>query len=277
MSRSPGIYPTLSEHEYHADIDWLSSTGVRELIKPGGPARFQYARLHGSKNTAHYDEGHAAHADVLGTGLDVVEIHAKDYNTKKAQAERDQAHADGKVPLLSAKVAMVRAMGNAVREHAEASALLTGGLPEVSAYTVDDASWIRLRSRTDYLIYRTPDLVTVVDYKTTTDASPRAFAASAAKYGYWIQDAFYRRVLAGRGLEVERFVFIAQEKTPPYLLSLHESDPEDLELADRLIELGIEIFSDCTAAGVWPGYGDHIHRMRLSSRARYLAEELLAA
>lgn len=266
------IYPGISDAIYHGDRNSLSSSGARTLLRPGGPARFRYDQDHGgSGHAAHFDEGHAAHAEVLGTGLEVVEVKAKDWKTKAAQEARAKAYAEGKVPLLTAGVEMVRDMGAAVDAHTEASALLAHGRPELSAYATDPQTWMRLRARPDYLADRT-----MVDYKTTADAAPRAFESSAAKYGYPIQEFYYRYVLALLGIEVDRCVFIAQEKTPPYLISLHENDPEDVELAGRQVRRAIDIYAECTATGEWPGYGNHIHIMRMSRWARYQAEETLA-
>lgn len=276
MPRSPGLYHDLSDLEYHGDNDWLSSSGLRELLKPGGPARFRYRLDNGSGHEAHFDEGHAAHAEVLGTGLEMVEVKAKDWRTKAAQEARDKAYAEGKVPLLTAAAEMVRGMGEAVRNSSAVMALLDGGNPEVSAYCIDASTWTKLRARPDYLKQRADGLYTAIDYKTTVDASPRAFAKSAAKYGYPIQEAVYRRVLRALGIEVVDFIFIAQEKTPPYLPSLHENDAWDMELADRLVERGIEIYAECLAMNEWPGYGSDINVMRMSRWARMDAEEALA-
>lgn len=276
MSRSPGLFDSITDHEYHGATDWLSSSGIRELLKPGGPARFRY-NLDNDRveHAAHYDEGHAAHAEVLGTGLEVVEVKAKDWRTKAAQEARDTAYAEGKVPLLTAGVEMVRGMGAAVREVPEAMELLTGGRPEVSAFTVDAQTWTQLRARPDYLIEHGDGVVTCVDYKTSADASPRGFAKSATKFGYTVQEATYKRVLRSLGFEVARFLFLAQEKVPPYLLSFHENDPEDVALADLLVSRGIDIYSECLATNEWPGYGTQINIMRMSRWARFDAEEAL--
>lgn len=276
MPRSPGLHYDLSDLDYHADKEWLSNSGIKLLLQPGGPAKFRYWLEHGdSERNAHFDEGHAAHAEVLGTGLEVVEIKAKDWKTKAAQDARATAHAQGKVPLLTDGVQMVRGMGEVVRNSPELAELLSGGDPEVSAYTVDASTWTKLRARPDYLKPRPDGLYTAVDYKTAVDASPRAFAKSAAKYGYPIQEATYRRVLRALGIEVSEFLFLAQEKVPPFLWSLHENDPGDLELASRLVDRGIEIYADCLAANEWPGYGPDIHVMRMSRWAREDAEEAL--
>ncbi|MGW2666088.1 PD-(D/E)XK nuclease-like domain-containing protein [Nocardia tengchongensis] len=271
----PGLYADIPEPIYHGDKTSLSSSGIRELLKPGGPAHFQDKLKRGSAPQPHFDEGHAAHAEVLGTGLEVVEIQAKDWKSKAAQEARDRAHRAGQVPLLTHQVEMVRAMGDVVRANPTAMALLSGGRPEVSGYAIDPQTWVRLRSRTDYLIEHGNGLVTVVDYKTTTDASPRGFAASAEKYGYVIQEAVYRRVLAALGFEVDVFKFIAQEKTPPYLISFHENAIDDVALADVLVSRAIEIYAQCTATNEWPGYGDETNIIRMSRWARYDAEEAL--
>ena len=267
-----GIYEGISDAIYHGDKMSLSSSGARTLLRPGGPARFRYDQDNpGSGHAEHFDFGHAAHAEVLGTGLEVAEVKAKDWKTKAAQQARAQAYAEGKVPLLSSSVQAVRDMGAAVDAHAEASALLAFGRPELSAYATDPQTWMRLRARPDYLTDRT-----MVDYKTTVDAAPGPFESSAAKYGYAIQEAHYRYVLALLGIEVDRCVFIAQEKVPPFLISLHENDPEDVKLAGRQVRRAIDIYAECRATNEWPGYGNHIHIMRMSRWARYQAEETLA-
>lgn len=276
MSRSTGLHYDLSELDYHADKEWLSNSGIKMLLKPGGPARFQHWLNHGSNShEPHFDEGHAAHAEVLGTGLEVVEVKAKDWKTKAAQEARTQAYAEDKVPLLTSGVEMVRAMGEQIRRSPEAMALLEGGDPEVSGYVVDPATWVQMRVRPDYLRKRADGLYDVVDYKTCVDASPAAFAKAAARYGYPIQEATYRRALRVLGIKVVDFTFLAQEKTPPYLWSLHQNDLWDLKLAEDLVDRGIDIYAECVAAGEWPGYGTGIHIMRMSRWDRADAEEAL--
>lgn len=277
VSHKPGLHDGIPEQIYHGDKTSLSSSGIRDLLKKGGPARFAYRLEHGAPPKVEYDEGHAAHSEVLGTGLEVVEVAEEDWKKKAAQEARAKAYADGKVPLLTHQVQMVRDMGEAVRACPRAVELLSGGRPEVTGYAVDPATWVMLRSRMDYMREHQPGRLLVRDYKTTLDAAPEAFESSSGKYLYAVQEATYRRVAAALGYEVDEFVFIAQEKTPPYLLSFHEVDEDDLMLADELVTRGIEIYAECRATGVWPGYDlDITNRMRLSRWQRSKAEELLA-
>lgn len=274
--RSPGLYFGLSDLEYHGDKDWLSSSGIQTLLKPGGPARFKHWLDNGTnEHKSHYDEGHAVHAEVLGTGLEVVEIKAKDWKTKAAQEARDKAYAENKVPLLTSGVEMVRAIGKTIRSSPEAMAHLEGGDPEVSAYATDEAKWVQMRSRPDYLRQLPNGTYGVTDLKTTRSAAPAEFRKSAFTYGYPIQVVTYKRVLLTLGIEVSEFTFLAVEKEPPYLWSLHEVDPEDLELAERQVDRGIDIFAQGHATGEWPGYGTDINVMRMSRWARTDAEEAL--
>jgi hypothetical protein len=54
------------------------------------------------------------------------------------------------------------------------------------------------------------------------------------------------------------FVFIAQEKEPPYLVSVVEFDAEAIAEGHRLNRQAIDLFKRCVDTGEWPGYDDGI-------------------
>jgi hypothetical protein len=270
-----GIYEGISDAIYHGDKNSLSSSGARRLLPPSCPAVFKHERDNPPPSNEDYDLGHAVHALVLGAGLEIAEIEAKDWRTNDAKKQRTEAYAEGKVPLLTAVAKQARTMAWTVRDHPQAGKLLAEGRPEVSMYWTDPATWVRLRARPDWMTEAAGPL-TLVDFKTTKAADPQLFRASASSLGYHQQAAWYidgARDLLGAD---PRFVFIAQEKEPPYLVSVHEFTREDIEIGRRLNRLAVDIYAACVAEDYWPGYGDHIHQMRLTSRARYHAEELLS-
>lgn len=270
----PGVYEGISDEVYHGDRNSLSSSGARKLLPPSCPAVFKYERDHREQNED-YDLGHAVHALVLGTGLEIVEVKATAWRTNDAKKQRADAYKVGKVPLLTAGVKKAEAMAAAVDNHAGARELLLSGRPEVSMYWTDPATWTRLRSRPDWMTDAFGPLM-LVDLKTTKAADPQLFRASASSIGYHQQAAWYIDG-ARELLDVDpRLVFLAIEKEPPYLVSLHEFERDDIETGRRLNRLAIEIYAACVAEDYWPGYGDHIHSMRLTSKARYHAEELLS-
>ncbi|MGV9540877.1 PD-(D/E)XK nuclease-like domain-containing protein [Nocardia beijingensis] len=274
---TPDLYYDLPEAIYHADTESLSSSGARTLLRPGGPELFKYQRENGSGRSEHYDFGLAAHSLLLGTGAEVVEIEARDWKTKAAQEERKAAYTEGKVPLLSATLRQVEEMVATARRHPIVAELLVGGKPEVSAYALDEETWTMLRARFDYLREESPREYLFVDYKTTSaDAAPAVFASSSAKFRYPIQDAFYRIVLRLLGYRVSRSLWIAQEKEPPYRLTVNEHQPGDLALAEQLVRKAIDIYAECVAADHWPGYGTDINPITMPAWAIREWEALLA-
>lgn len=271
----PGLYPDVPIEVYHGDLGSLSFSWAKKLLPPSCPAKFQAERTTDRGFVKHFNDGHAAHTRVLGEGPEIVVIDAKDWRTAAARTARDEALAAGKIPLLPDEDEMTRAMAATVHNHPEAAALLADGMAEQSLYWTDPVTWVRLRTRPDWITQRDGRVV-FVDYKTTKSAAPNIFRAAASDYGYNMQAAF-NAAGAREVLEEDeiRVVFIAQEKEPPYLVSVHEWEHEDIALGDALNRLAIDIFAQCKAEDYWPGYGDHIHQMRLTSKARYFAEEML--
>jgi hypothetical protein len=59
------------------------------------------------------------------------------------------------------------------------------------------------------------------------------------------------------------FLFVFQEKTPPYLVTVVQLDDEAEAAGRARNELAMEIWRDCTQAGVWPGYSQDIELITL--------------
>lgn len=242
----PGFYPDIPEDTYHADPGSLSVSGAKTLLK--APALFDYQRT----NPVHkdvFDEGSAAHKLVLGVGNPIEEIKADSWRTKAAQAARDAAYEVGHIPVLTETYLRVQEMAEAIKTNAAVMALLTDGAPEISAWCLDEATGVMRRGRFDYLGPRV-----IVDYKTAANASPEAFRKACVDYGYAMQAAWYLDLAADLGHPAEGFGFIAQEKTPPYLVEIYDLDDDFLDWGRNRNRLALEIYRDCTAAGSWPGY-----------------------
>lgn len=258
----PGVY-TMPEADYHADPvpgGSLSCSGAEKLL--ACPARFAYDREHPPVPTAAMELGTAAHKLVLGTGAPIVVVAADDWRTKAAKEAAAAAREAGAVPLLTAEHAQVQAMAAAIRRHPVAGAIFDpeyGGLPEQSLFWQDYGSAIWRRARLDWLpASRDGRRLIVADYKTAVSASPDAIAKAVANFSYHMQAAWYldgvRELLPGSD---PAFVFVFQEKAPPYLITVCELD----HLAERAGRArnatAIERYRDCTESGIWPGYSGH--------------------
>lgn len=252
----PGVYE-MAAGEYHAHSA-LSSTGARRLLPPSCPALFKYERDHGQAHKRVFDFGHAAHKMVLGDGPELVVVDAPDWRTNAAKAQRDEAYAEGKVPLLPDEFEMVQLMAAEQRRH-PAAFERGSGKPEQSLFVKDEKTGVMLRARIDWLPDATDKRMVLVDYKTTASAEPRAFARSVANYGYYQQAAWYVDMVIALGLASDvAFRFVAQEKTPPYLVTIFEMDEAALRIGRLRNRDAIDLFAACVAAGEWPGYSDEI-------------------
>lgn len=263
----PGVYD-LPADVYHsdpaplADGGSLSSTGARKILPPSTPAAFRYWRENGEPPKASFDFGHAAHRNVLSAGAELVIIDAPDYKTNAARAQRDEAYAAHRIPVLQKDLDVVQAMTEKLREHPLAVALLSHdrGTPEQALFWTHPKTGRWCRALVDLLpktgIGRR---YVLADYKTATDASTDAFSKAAGEYGYHQQDAWYRAGIRALGIDPNpRFLFVVQEKRPPYLVNVIELDHDAQTLGDRLNEHAAYLFDQCLTVGHWPGYGDDV-------------------
>jgi hypothetical protein len=253
----PGGPYDVPEHLYHGNTTALSSSGARTLVQ-SCPARFKWERDNGRPDTPDLEFGRAWHSLLLG-GPPVVEIKAKTRGTK---AEVD-ARAAGQIPLITKDYDTAHAMIAKLREHDEAGPLFARpGRTEQTYVARDPDTGVLRKIRIDF----EPDVaggrVLVVDGKTTRNAQPRAFARSIADYGYDQQGAFYCDVLSHLGLDNGQppaFIIVAQEKKPPYLLSVHQLPEYVIDGGRELNRAALTLYAECSRTGVWPDYGPGPH------------------
>jgi hypothetical protein len=263
----PGVYE-MDADTYHADPvpgGSLSSSGARKLLSPSCPALFDYERKHGQGHKTTWDIGHAAHKLVLGNGPDLVPIEG-DYRNKANKERRDQAYLDGAVPLKTDEFDMVHEMAEAIRNHKVASALFNplGGRAEQSLFWKDTATGVQRRARLDWLPFPHAGRLIVPDYKTTKDASPEGIQKTAHQFGYHQQAPWYLDGITALDLGPDpAFVFVFQEKTPPYLVTVVELDVIAMKYGRYLNEQAIDIYAECTRTGHWPGYSEEIELIPL--------------
>jgi hypothetical protein len=258
----PGVHQLTDEEYFNGPLarTSLSSTGAKELLKPGGPARFRHKQDTGTVEVKReYDLGHAVHTWVLGAGPEPVLFPGTGANPEAWQKTADKdavaaLRAEGKVPLRPKDWAAAKAMTAAVKAHPIAANLLSRGEPERTLVWHDPISGVLCRAKVDWL---RPDGIT--DLKTTESAADDALSKALHNFGYAISAPFYLRGF--RALDIDRavgpapfFAFIVVEKEPPHLVRVTQLVERALAWGDRQVSAALEIYRDCTAAGVWPGY-----------------------
>lgn len=278
----PGVYPGIPDATYHGDPvpeGSLSHSGGKKLLPPSAPALFKHERDHGRPPKKEFDFGHAAHALVLGVGAEIVVVEAEIWNTKAVKAQVEAIRAEGKVPLKPSAMAAVTAMAAALRQHPVAAALLAEGrgVAEASLFARDPATNVMLRGRLDHLPHPSDGRLIVTDYKSTVCAEPGAFGRSAAAYGYPSQHAWYVDLALALALADDvAMVFIAQEKEPPYLVSVVELEPEAVRAGRERNRRAIETYLRCRTEDRWPGYADEVALARVPRWYLYETEDVIA-
>jgi len=179
-------------------------------------------------------------------------------NTKAGKEQAERMAAAGIEAVTASDMMAANCMADSVHRHPAAAVLLAQGKAEQSFWWDDASTGLRCKCRPDWCSGST-----VVDLKTTTDASPAAFARSVATFRYHVQASHYLAGLHG----AERFVFIAVEKTAPYAVAVYELDAAAMAAGDELRQRDMRIIADCRATTEWPGYGDNCQSLSLPSWA----------
>lgn len=273
----PGFYAGVPDELYHAAMINAGGTPVRtwarsdlkKLTREGTPAALAASQVPVDEGGARDDKrkpeleiGKGVHRFVLGVGPDVRHIKADNWLSPRVRDARDELAAAGLLPLNTPEYSKARAVADAVLAHPEAAALLATGAAEISAYTVDEPTGLWIRCRPDWMTD-----TELVDYKTAESAAPSRFAKSAWEYGYYLQDPFYTDICRALDHPAERFRFIVQEKTPPYLVAVYELDEDSVDLGRQHYREALDRLAWCVAADRWPGYPDTTQPLRLPSWA----------
>jgi hypothetical protein len=121
------------------------------------------------------------------------------------------------------------------------------------------------RARLDWLPSQHPSRRLIVpDYKTCECAEPGRLQRAFHSYGYAQQADWYLTGLRTLGLvEDAAFVFVAQEKTAPYLVTVCQLTDEFLLLGARRNRRALDLYAECTATGEWPGYSNDVELIDL--------------
>lgn len=274
----PGVYD-LPEAVYHADpvpVGSLSSTGARKLLEC--PAKFHHDRHAKKAPNPTFDFGSAAHKMILGEGPELVVVDADSYRTKDAREARDAAHARDAIPLLPFEYRQIEQMAAVLSEHPVAAKVFSPerGLAERSLFWTDVDTGVWCRARVDHLPedeVGAPYFI-ASDFKTTASAQPDKITKAVYDYGYHIQAAWYLEGIRALGIHHSpRMVFVFQEKTPPFLVTVVELDGAALRIGHNQAKQALATYKKCSESGHWPGYSDRVETIALPVWAERKLEE----
>lgn len=273
----PGVYPGVSFADYHS---WDAASNSRLTKLRRSPAHLKAYLEEPGQTTQALAIGRAVHSAVLepdSFGSQYV-VAGQCEATKKGDGQRcgNQGiayrsdagwlcgvHAKGFVGFDNTRT-VISDVDHAIclrirdRVHSKKGVrlFLSGeGRAELSLLWTDEASGVLCKARHDR---HTPWLAggAIVDLKTTTDASPRAFERSIFNLGYNRQGAHYINGAKAHGLPVEHFVIIAVEKEPPFECAIYRVTEGALDAGEEQLRVLLARYAECLRTNEWPGYSD---------------------
>lgn len=216
------------------------------------------------KSPAHFKHGFGDESDSLklGTAIHMAILEPERFESTYVvfpgkvrrgkqweEFEREQTRA-GKLVVSATEYGKALATRNAVHRNKRAMAYLSGGQPEVTLEweIAGDGFRFECKGRADYI----GDAI--VDLKSTQCASPRAFAASAAKYGYFGQAAWYSDGAALALKQRKPFVIIAVESNAPHVVTVFRVPEAAIEHGRQQYSRLLGTLDYCQKRNFWGGY-----------------------
>lgn len=270
-SLAQGVYDNIQAEDYHRILG-LTKSGLMMLRK--SPAHFwHWMTSPPDESTKAMHIGTATHLAVFEPHKfdDEIVVVPEDAPKKptKAQMEAKKPSEDakeaiawwkdfyakheGKIILSQEENTTVRGMQASVQSNAEVMQYLThpSAKPEVSIVSVEKVNGLDIvcKGRADLI---TMDNTVIVDLKTCEDSSADGFNKSFMSYGYWMQAAHYIAICRQAGIPIEKFIFVAVEKTPPYCTGMYELSAESLEKAFAIRNRLMQTLSTCIAKNDFP-------------------------
>lgn len=162
----------------------------------------------------------------------------------------------GQILITQEDMDKLQAMKKVLQGHETASGLLTEGKSEVSVFWTDEETGCACKGRIDYV---RETLKAVTDLKTAADASLDGFSKAIGNYHYERQAGYYLEGLTqATGKEWDTWVWVVQEKTPPYAVAVYMPELKDVQAGLQEARELLRIYKDCKAKDAWPGYPDRI-------------------
>lgn len=244
--------------------DYNSAEGIRrsDLWRmEDSPEKFKYFLDHPVEQTPAMAFGSACHKyvlemnDFLNEYAIAPEINRRT-NAGKAEWEAFCDANPGKELVSKDDYETMIEMRQAIDRCPLAKKLLFGkGEVEVPLFWTDKETGEKCKAKLDRLVKynRRPY---IVDYKTTMAADTFHFNSAIFKMGYHFQSGMYSEGLKAvrKMRKLPGFLFVAQEKKPPYSVNVIEVSEEVMNAGVAKFHELLEKMHECKEADLWAGY-----------------------
>lgn len=144
------------------------------------------------------------------------------------------------------------------------------GMIEESLFWVDSQTHVDCKARVD-VIPSSSSMYgdSLIDFKSTIDASMESFSKSVWNFGYARQAFHYLRGWNALNPDEERtnFIIIACEKSPPYATAMYELNKDCLGFGAVEVNALLRLYAECDAEDQWPSYPHTIQELEVPAWA----------
>lgn len=240
--------------EYHSGGGISRSALFKMSVSPQW---FRYCRENPAPPASAMVFGGAFHKAVLepeGFDSEFAVCPDVDLRTKdgKAVYSRFLEESAGKRVISQPEHEAIQGMRESILANKYASALISGEC-ETSYYWTDELTGVLCKARPD-AVKRLKDTGVIADLKSCVHADTESFTKDCIRYGYDLQAAMYKEAVELESGIPHAFVFIAVEKTPPYMLNVMQADELMIKRGQELFREYIGIYAECEKTGNWYGY-----------------------
>ena len=269
MTPATGLHPSVS-YETYATWDAANISKLKPLRRSALHCKHQIENPR--EETTALLMGLALHASVFEPAkfeTQFAVIPKFDRRTKDGKAAHEQAMAEnaGKTILDEEMMANVTGMAEAIKASRAAARFVNApGQCELSAVWQDDATGLTCKARFDKLATLAKPVI--VELKSTRDACPSSFAKDIANLGYAAQAAFYKDAHDKITGTEAHHVFIAVENSAPFAVAVYMLTDSSLQTGRAEYRRWLDLYADCRASGIWPGYPDKVELLDMPAWAQ---------
>ena len=248
----------MTEQEYN------NAEGIRrsDLWKmEDSPEKFRYYLEHPIEQTPAMAFGSACHKAILEPddfGKEYVKAPNIDRRTNAGKEEWKKflEENEGKTFISQDDVDTIAEMEKALLHCPLAKKLIYGkGQSEVPLFWTDPETGEKCKVKCDRIVTFNRRKY-IVDYKTTVTAETNRFNSEMWRLGYHFQAGMYTEGMM-HALKLRKrpgFLFVDQEKKPPYSVNVIEASEELIEAGAIKFRELMDKYHNCKVLDMWPGY-----------------------
>jgi hypothetical protein len=237
----------ITDAEYFS-LDALHAGQIKDILQS---AAHYKARKEEHKYTDAMHFGSCVHSMIFQPELNEVVCGPDVRRNTNAWKEFEEQNAGKYIlkPNGSGSYSEASTMRDVALNSPEVKDILSNGKPELTGFVKYPKYNIVIK-----VDYMRDDLQVMVDYKTTKDARTRQFSNSVVYDKYYISAALYR--IVGKAIDNiwYDYIFLAQEKEPPYAIRAYNCPSELIIQGEKEIREALEVYEKCLETDKWPSY-----------------------